>query len=310
LRAVLIGVVLFLLLQATPFLLLKLSGVDLPGPPPVEEAPEPIYHDKSGKRINEPDYRIMVGHDRAQASGIASHAECKNMAKIFEAEGCHRFVTAQKAIPPHIRQENFGSGKTTTQCRDEVNAYWEPLIQDMREEGKDHAAGSWTRRNWMPELAECQNYDNIRIGDVIHKPASRLQDLVKKAEDGGRITEPERAMVLKDLTGVSAFPDNPYKQAYLAQSDYFFQLADGTIKPPEKTPLQLSCPEFQARLDELRQAEQETNAAQARLKRSDGVVTDGAQWKALNQVRLDRLWDWKLYTDGAKAAGCAMADSR
>jgi hypothetical protein len=275
----------------------------LSDPEPVEE---PIYRNKDGKRINEAEYHSMSGYDGAKQHGITTHAECKRMGKTFEAYGCHRYVTEQKHFPPHIRQGNFGSDKTTAQCLAEVNAYWEPVLQDMREQGDDHAANVRAAKDWWPDQQECQNYDNIRIGEVIHKPASRLQTILNKVEDGGSISDQDRATVLNDLVRVSNFPDNPYKQAYIEKSKYFFQLADGKIQLPKKIRLKLSCREFQAKLDELVRAERETVAAQAELKRSHGVITNGAKWDSLNQSRIDRLSDFKVYTDDAKAAGCIM----
>ena len=306
-RAISIGIFIFIFLTISPILIYKISEAKPPRSTLTDETEEPIYRDKNGNRINEPDYEITAGYDLAKKNSITSHATCNSMAKIFQAEGCHRYVTEQKHFPSHVRQENFDSGKTTEQCRAEVNAYYEPLIQDIREKGDDWAATVQAQKHWFPETQECQNFDNIRISKVIYEPTSRLQEILKKIELGGAITEEDRTVVLNDLAEASKFPDHPAKLSYIEKSDYFFKIADGKIKPQAKSNLQLSCREYQEKIDGLKKLERKTIEAQAKLKRSDGVVTDSAQWNALNQSRIDRLLDWKIYTDGAKTAGCSVA---
>jgi hypothetical protein len=226
LRAVVIGVIAFVLLSLLPRLLLTLNGVNLEPTPTVTEE-EPIYHDKTGKRINQPDHDLLMGHDQAEAQGITSHAACKATFKGFMAMGCHRHVTEQKHIPPYVHQGNWIGGKTTAQCRAEVDAYWRAATQDQREQGDDHAADVWTRRNWGPDLQECQNYDNVRIGKVIYEPTERLDKLLLQLAEGGHATEQDKAMVRQDMLLVSTFPDHEAKRAYLDKADRFFQRADG-----------------------------------------------------------------------------------
>jgi hypothetical protein len=229
-RAVLIGVFLYVLITMLPFFILKFHGVqqaaNMVNVTNEENSDEPVYHDSSGKRINEADFQILSGYETAKESNIASHAACKSMEKIFHQTGCHKYVTEQKHIPPHIKQKHVDPEKSTAQCRAEVNAYYEALIQDMREQGDNHAADSWSRRNWTPELKECQNNDNVRISSIIYEPAGRLDEMLKKLEQGGVASEQDRAMVLKDLTAASQFPDGPAKLAYIEKSNYFFRLAD------------------------------------------------------------------------------------
>lgn len=236
-RAIFIGVFLYGLMSMMPFFILKFNGVQLAtNNSTEEESDEPVYHDESGKRINEPDFQIMTGYEVAKEKNIVSHAACESMEKIFNQRGCHKYVTEQKHIPPHIQQKHVDPDKTTAQCMAEVNAYYVPLIQDMREQGDNHAAGSWSRRRWTPELQECQNNDNVRISSVVYEPTSRLDDMLKKLEQGGIVSEQDKATVLKDLTGVSQFPDYPEKLAYIEKSNRFFQLANDKMKPQSKAP--------------------------------------------------------------------------
>lgn len=265
---------------------------------------EPVYHDKSGKRINQPDFEIMSGYDAAKQKQVSTHAECAIAFQHFYKTGCQKYVTEQKVFPPKIKQGDWDSGKTTAQCAAQVNAYWEPIIKDEQEKGDGHAAASWTRSDWGPDLKECQNYDNVRIGKVIHEPAARLDEILKRLEQGGKVTEADRETIRKDMPGVSAYPDHEYRTAYLNKVERFFRFADGTEKPFIERPLQLSCEEIGGELDKLRAAEKEDVAAQAKLRHGD-TVTNGAQWDALNKSRIDRLWSFKRYTDGAKAANCS-----
>jgi len=226
LRAVLLGVAVFVLLSFLPRLLLMWNGVNLdPAPAAVEE--ELVYHDKNGQRINEADHGILMGREQAQAQAITSHAACKATFKGFMEMGCHRHVTEQKHIPPYVRQGNWIGGKTTAQCEAEVNAHWRAATQDQREQGHDHAADSWTRRHWWPDLKECQNYDNVRISKVVYEPTERLEKLLGHMAQGARATEEDKAMVRQDMQLVSSFPDHQAKRSYLEKADRFFQLADG-----------------------------------------------------------------------------------
>lgn len=225
LRAVLLGVAVFVLLSLLPRLLLVWNGINL-GPPPTGLEDEPVYHDQNGKRINEAEHGMLLGHEQAQAQGITSHAACKTAFKGYLEMGCHRYVTEQKHIPPYVRQGNWIGGKTTAQCEAEVNAYWRAATQDQREQGHDQAAESWTRRRWWPDLKECQNYDNVRIGKVVYEPTERLDKLLGHMAQGARATEEDKAMVRKDMQLVSSFPDHEAKRTYLEKADRFFGLVD------------------------------------------------------------------------------------
>ncbi len=281
----------------------RLSGANL-ATPPIAVDPNPrIYTAKSGKKINMADVEIQEGYALAKEKGLTTHAECRLLDKVWHKAGCDRYVTEQ-VMPPHIRQEHFDSGKTTEQCRAEVNAYYEVYVRDLAETGHDRAPNAVTKRHWLPELKECQNYDNLRIDKVIYQPTYRLDAILNRVEQGAPISEEDRSVVLKDSDLVATFPEHKYKRAYLAKREYFFQIAGGLIKPraPAAPPPLLSCAEYQARLDELVKIERQTIEAQAALDRKVGE--DNRQWATLNQRRIDWLWDWKSNTDGAKVAGC------
>ena len=130
------------------------------------ELQEPIYRDKSGKRINSADHALMMGYDTAKEEGLRTHAQCKekyaNIKQGLERMGCQKYVTEEKHFPPHIQQANWNSGKTTAQCKEEVSAHWDARIQDSEERGES-ADAVWSLRSHRgAEMQECQNYDNVR----------------------------------------------------------------------------------------------------------------------------------------------------
>lgn len=129
-----------------------------------EPPPDPIYLDKQGRRINEADFHVQQGYERAEKDGITSHAECRQREQHLARLGCQRYVTEHKTFPPYVHQGNWDSGKTTAQCRDEVNAYWEAYVQEDRERGLMGSSDpfSHVQENWRLELRQCENYDNFR----------------------------------------------------------------------------------------------------------------------------------------------------
>ena len=306
LRAIVIGVCAYWILGHIPAIFILATSYSRNNQV-IDESDEPIYYNKDGKRINSADYEELVGYETAQQQNFTGHADCK---KLYEKPedglkrtGCSRYVSLQKVRPPHIRQGNWDSGKTTAECEAEVNAYWSVGIQDMRERGDDHAANSWARRDWAPELAECKNYDHVRIGKVVFEPLVRLRDILRRLDQGGTWTEKDRATIQNDIEQVRAFPEHETRTEYLEGAARFFRIVDGNEKPNITPPLLLSCDEFRIKIEEIRKAEQQDSNAQAALKK-DGLIVDSQQFAKLNQGRLDRLWEFKRYSDGAQAAGC------
>lgn len=307
LRAVAIGVGLYVLLSLSPLLILKLQGISLNRPQGVSEDSEPVYHDKKGKTINKAEYDFMVGYDAAKEKTITAHADCNSAypspQQFLLKEGCQKYVTEQKHFPPHVKQGHWDSGKTTAECRAEVNAYWDAQILDTKERGGSYKYMGIDNSPIEQELKECQNYDHVRILKVVYEPMNRLDALLEKLEQGGVASPEDRKIVRNDMQQVSTFPENQDTRAYFEKTDRFFQLADGLVKPQVEHPLQLSCEEFARTIEELRSAEKRDVDAQAALKQGNRI-SNGAQWDALNKSRIARAWDMKRYTDGAKSASC------
>jgi hypothetical protein len=121
------------------------------------------------------------------------------------------------------------------------------------------------------------------------------------------VPDDEQAIVLKDFTEMSKIRSQPYTVAYMNLFDEYSKRMNGEYKEPVVTYPQISCSEYQAKIDEMAKIDKERSDAMRALKRPDGVVTDSAEHARLNQQRIDMLWEWKLYTDGAKKAGCNIA---
>ena len=107
LRAIAVGVGLFLLVIFSPRLILKLQGIDLNRSQGVAEHNEPVYLDKNGKQINKADYDLMVGYDTAKENTIITHADCNSAypspQQFLLKEGCQKYVTEQKHLPMHLQ---------------------------------------------------------------------------------------------------------------------------------------------------------------------------------------------------------------
>lgn len=304
-KAVAIGVAIYLALSAASTLYLRMQIGKLADNQGLPEENAPVYRDKDGEPISEADHDVMVGFDDAKAKGVTSHAECKSNYKGLQKIGCEKYVTSTKHFPPHLRQGNWASGKTTAECIEEVDAFWRAVVDEDREKGNDHAADSTTRRHWIPERNECQNYDNVRIDRVVYQPTARLDALLDKLAKGEAVTGADTAGVRKDVELVNTYPDHAAKRAYLEKLERFYKLTGQSASAPARPApsQQTSCDTLQARVDELNAEERKDIAAQEKLK-VDGRVTDGTRWSELNQSRVDRQFQFKRYAEDARAAGC------
>jgi len=291
LRAVFIGVVLFGFLSYSPVIILWLAGVSIfPPKQPVVE--EPVYYDKDGRPTNKPGYLNSVGYERAAKEAISKHEDCRSFPAGMES-GCLDYVD-HNFFPPHIKQD-WNSGKTTAQCRAEVSRYYEYRHHTGR--------GRGSFRMYPRELKECERYDNIRVVRVVEPLLEILRPLIQKVEDGCRISDEEKAWVIAEHATVMALPDQPYSREYLKRSEYLLQLNEGLVEVQGKERLNLSCAELWAGLERLRQ----DDAADVAEIRSfgNGVIADpNGRRNALNDQRINRLWDFSRYEHNIKRAGC------
>jgi hypothetical protein len=230
--------------------------------------------------------------------------------KAVLCQGAPYFVLGCRAyFEEHLRKPKpAGLGKyegmTTAECIEEVNGKYEAAKALDLEHENFHSIEVTARRNWGPELKDCENYDKLAEGNFMPKAYARLESAIGKLKAGQKVPDDEQAIVLKDFTEMSKIRSQPYTVAYMNLFDEYSKRMNGEYKEPVVTYPQISCNEYQAKIDEMARLDKERSDAMSALKRPDGVITDSAEHARLNQQRIDMLWEWKLYTDGAKKAGC------
>lgn len=247
--------------------------------------------------------QFEAGREWAKVNLPAKASECQGAPHFIM--GCRNFFLERLAKPKPVGQGQF-EGMTTAECKAEVNANYEVSAQLDMENGNPHAAASTMQRHWLPDLQNCENYDKLAENTFMPKAYNRLQKLLDKMKAGESVTADEKAGMLKDFGEMSKISDQPYKTAYLNMADEYFERQNGLYKEPVTVYAKISCAEYQTKIDEMQSLDKQRVSAMQALKRPDGVVTDGAKHNELNQQRIDMLWDWKYYNDGAKAAGCQI----
>lgn len=257
--------------------------------------------------------RAALEHRQEQFDAGSAWAEQNHPARASGCTGAPNFIRGcriyyfQQLLKPKPAGQDRYEGMTTAQCKTEVDATYETETALEREDGNAHGAEVTTRRNWLPELAACENYDRLADAKWMPQVYDRLQKLLDRIKAGGTVTEVEKALVRKDFSRMAAASDQPYRAAYLAKADEYFALVNGTRTLPEPAYLpRLSCDGYQAKLADLASQDRERAAAMHALKRADGLISDSARYEQLNQQRKDMLWQWQRFIDGAKAAGCDL----
>ena len=245
------------------------------------------------------DKQYLAGRDWARENPLAKAAECQG--PPYFTAGCRAYFFEHLAKPKPAGQGRY-EGMTTAECRAEVNAKYEAAKQVDLEDGNQRSIDVTYQKRWLPELRECANYDILAAPKV----AQRLQLLLDKLKAGHVVTAEEKTGVLKDFAEMSRYEDQPYKTAYFDMFEEFFDRMNGTYKEPVTIYPRISCEAYQIKIDEMIRLDKERVAAMQALKRADGVVTDSDRHNYLNEQRIEMLWDWKLYTDGAKAAACEI----
>lgn len=226
-RAVLIGFVLFSVVQLAPLIQMHAKTLLLRAEharDPVEQRVAPV--DKSGKPISTDEYVLQLGYDEAAKNKIRTHAACLASYRGLRLIGCHKYVTEHKGMPPHVVQGDWGSGKTTAKCRAEVEAYWAAVTRDEVEKNGPKAPLPWTRSDWAPELKSCDNYDRMRVADEVVEPLYRLEAILRRLDQGGAVSPRDRETVRADTARVMAGPETPQRIEYLERVEKFNLYAD------------------------------------------------------------------------------------
>ncbi|HJV70041.1 hypothetical protein [Ideonella sp.] len=229
-------------------------------------------------------------------------SQCKGDS-VHAVLGCLKWLQEQPDAP---RGWPFGA-TSTAECEVEVNANYETARQLYIAEGNPHGAEVNRRRHWLPDLRQCQLIDRHVQDPMMVQAYSRLAALVSKLQQRAPVTSEEDAAFRSDYTEMAKVPDQPYKEAYLRLAAEYLERQGGVFTDNSPPPLQLSCEEFATRLETMRQADASRVEEMRALKGADGIVRDGRRHDLLNRQRIEMLWEWKLVTDGAKAAGCPAA---
>jgi hypothetical protein len=226
-RAVLIGFVLFSVVVLEPVIEMHAKALMLKAQharDPAEKAK--VYKDKKGNVITADEYAVEDGYDMAAQRKLSTHRACLESFKSLRLVGCHKYVTEHKGLPPHVVQGNFGSGKSSAQCRTEVERYWAAIVRDEQEKNGPAAKPAFVRQDWAPELKSCDNYDRVRMADNVTEPLFRLDAILKKLDGGGSVSPKDRETVRADTATVMDFPDNAQRQEYLYKVEKFNLYAD------------------------------------------------------------------------------------
>jgi hypothetical protein len=219
--------------------------------------------------------------------------------------GCRTYFFAHLQKPKPPGQGRY-EGMTTAECQREVNANYAAAEALYLRAGNPHGAAVIRRRNWLPELQDCENYDKLVENRFMPQAYGRLQAVIDALKARQPVSADAHAAVLKDMAAMAAVRDQPYKAAYLKLADEYVERNSGAYHEPSTVYPRISCAEYQAEIDKMRRQAERRTAEQQALKRPDGVITNGARHAELNRQGLDMLWDWKYFNDGAKAAGCEM----
>lgn len=265
----------------------------------------------------EGEIKTKIGHDWAKANNVLKHTICKAQFigdhKVYEKGGCSKYVTEEnvtKLSVPIPKHDSWDDGTTTAECIAERSVNVDRAVKDMQERGDGYAASVWLRRNVGPDLAECQNFDNIRISKVVHQPQLRLREVLRSVRNGNPITDEERFTIQKDFPGVESFPPNNYRSEYMADADELFKISGGKayilgqVSQPDIPDLETlnaathSCHDYQQKIDAFKQKDKDISEQESRFDSSS------QEWQNLNRERVANMDIWGNEVADAKAAGC------
>jgi hypothetical protein len=112
---------------------------------------------------------VAIGYQWAEENDIHDHEECRahwiGNKVALSRMGCDKYVTKVNVVDVVGKEpdpRNYSEGATTAECQEEMHAYWDPIIADMKAKGEDHAADVWVNHNVLPALRECENIDRLR----------------------------------------------------------------------------------------------------------------------------------------------------
>lgn len=259
--------------------------------------------------VNEADQALQEGRQWAKTKGITRHRDCKDaLGPGLRAQGCHYHVTAQKTIPP-LEKDGLTQPRTRD-CVAAVRAHYDPLLQDMAEQGDHHAANVWQRKRAAPLVEQCNNIDNVRILRVVYEPMGRLNAMLGQLRAGRPMSEADLAVLRREYPEVELFRNHPERTRYLAAAEELFGLLGGR---EQVFPLALpgtardeQCKALAQQVAALKNAFHQSLESVASSAQSVGPVASGVAHAANPQVaRQDQLLaQWAQAQDTGQKVGC------
>lgn len=250
---------------------------------------------------------------------MRKHAICKKQwlsdRMVYEKSGCSKYVTEEnvtKLSQPIPKHTGWDDGTTTAECIAERSVNVDRAVHDMQERGDGYAASVWLRKTIEPELSECQNFDNIITGRVIHQPQLKLTEILRKVRNGDVITDEERLTIQKDYPGVNSFPQDEYRSKYMTDIEELFKIAGGKafilgqVSKPDVPDLETlnraahSCDHYQQKIVAFKQMDKYISDQERSFERSS------REWQNLNRERVTNMDIWGNTVADAKAAGCTI----
>lgn len=205
----------------------------------------------------------------------------------------NRYAKPVEAPPSDYEVARPANGE---ECAREVNAIFEvehALTRQQGFEDTDHRA-------WRAELQGCRHMAWRAETELLTASYHRLDQAVNRLKAGTPVPEEDQAQIQEDQAAVAQVGEQPYRTSYLRLFDEYQERLTGRYREPVVEYPKLSCDEYRAKIDGMRELDRQRSARMRELAAGGG----GAERAQLNQARIDMLWDWKLYTDGAKANGC------
>ncbi len=283
-RVVGLGAALALLTAGWHFL----GRVDFPIEPTADAPSRPTV-----LPVNEADQALQEGRQWAKTNGITRHRDCKEaLGPGLRAQGCHYHVSAQKNIPP-LEKDGLTEPRTRD-CVAAVRAHYDPVLQDLAEQGNHHAARVWEYKVAAPLVEQCNNIDNVRFARAVYEPMGRLNAMLDQLRAGQSLPEADLTVLRREYPEVELFRDHPERTRYLAVAEELFALLGGRA---QVFPLALP---GTAREEQCKALAQQVAALKKAVHQSLEPVASSAQSTRLDQL----LADWAQAQDARQKVGC------
>jgi hypothetical protein len=108
-----------------------------------------------------------------------------------------------------------------------VHAHYVPVLQDMLEQGDDHAVAVWQRKRVAPLVRQCNNIDNGRILRDVHEPLAHLDALLAQVREGRPLTDADLTRLRREHPVVEDFREDPLRTRYLEAAAELFDRLGG-----------------------------------------------------------------------------------